>query len=271
MARREQQIAETQTQEVQEVPATEQTNNVVTLNPVSETGQTLESLQNLHGMSVIPNSVTFGVRNKLEKILPNVAQVSGRLVAPLIIIARDGSWINSEISYEGSGAELEFILIEARHGRSQKISDNLTILAKDASPADIMLNVRGLDAQLAARKWNANRGSGGSTRGLDDLIEALCRLTRDKDIKKGLSGSDVFSRLDETGAKTERFKVLEAKVIGGTVNGETFEGWSDEEIKSYKAQPTIRAYLKDIASEKEAALAKKNREAAGEADVDLEF
>ena len=255
MARKENQNAETQTQEVSAPEA----NNVVTLNPVSETGQTLAELQNLHGMSVIPNSVTFGVRNKLEKILPAIAQVGDKLVAPLIIIARDGSWINSEISHAGSGAELEFILTQARHGRSQKISDNLTILEKDASPADIMLNVRSLDAQLASGRWNANRSASGTTRGLDDFIEALCRMTTDKDLKKGLTGSDVF-------------RILEAKVIGGSVNGETFEGWDEQTIKNYKAQPTIRAYLKDIASEKEAALAKKNREQAGETQVaGLEF
>lgn len=269
MARKEQQIAETQTQEVS---ALEQANNAVTLNPVSETGQTLAELQNLHGVSVIPNSVTFGIRNKLEKILPAIAQVGDKLVAPLIIIARDGSWINSEISYAGSSADLEFILVQARHGRSQKISDNLTILEKDASPADIMLNVRSLDGQLSSGKWNANRSTSGSTRGLDDFIEALCRMTTDKDLKKGLTGSDVFSRFDETGAKSERFRILEAKVIGGTVNGEVFEGWDEQTIKNYKAQPTIRAYLKDIASEKEAALAKKNREAAGEDEAaGLEF
>jgi hypothetical protein len=125
------------------------------------------------------------------------------------------------------------------YGAVQKISDT-GVKAEDAD--DISLAIQQMIGQLVAGVWTQRTSGEGVARGLADLIEAVRRI----------KGYEVGSAEADS---------LKAAMVAK----------SEDDIKSFKTNPTIKAIVSDIQAEKAAARAAKFRGEAPEVATDELF
>lgn len=162
--------------------------------------------------------VDFGVRGKLKKTI----EIVGAGVDAVVKIAIDV--INGDTHTLEFNANHPLLLTLAAHGASQKITDSIT---KAEEEDDISLGVAQQIQQLLDGKWSQRPVGEGLARGFSTLLEAVRRVKEAKEPGQFAVGS-------------ERFEALKAGLLKKT----------EEQLKEYKANPTIKAVMADIELEK---------------------
>lgn len=172
-------------------------------------------------------SVDFGVRGKLKKTIEFVGEGADAVVKISVDV------INGDTHTLEFNASHPLLMTLAAHGASQKITDAIT---KAEDNDDVSLGVASQIQQLLEGKWSQRPAGEGLAKGFSSLLEAIRRVKSAKEPGQYEIGSENFAR-------------LKANLLSKT----------EEQIKDFKANQTIKALIAEIESEKAAARAAKLR------------
>lgn len=196
---------------------------------VIETQDVAATAEKTKGKNVVVmkdgRTVDFGVRGKLKKAV----EIVGSGADAVVKIAVD--CINGDTHHFEFNAQHPLLLTLAAHGASQKITDSIT---KAEENDDVSLGVAQQIQQLIEGKWSQRPASEGLAKGFSTLLEALRRLKEAKEPGQFLVGS-------------ERHEALKKGLLSKT----------EDQLKEFRANPTIKALMAEIESEKAAARAAK--------------